>query len=40
MVELRTSHQVILKVTSATWNRLQVGRLWERTADPPRFCWA
>ena len=37
---VRTSHQVILKVTSATWNRLQVGRLWERTADPPRFCWA
>ena len=37
---VRHSGQTILKVTAAIWERLQLGRLWERTADPPRFCWA
>lgn len=37
---VRTSGETILRVTEATWKRLRIGELWDRTADPPRFAWA
>ena len=32
---VRTSGEVILKVTAAVWERLRIARLWERAANPP-----
>lgn len=32
---VRTSGEVILKVSAAVWNRLQISNLWERAANPP-----
>ena len=37
---VRTGGQTILKVTKATWNQLDIPRLWERSRSPPRFTWA
>lgn len=37
---ISTSHRMLLKVTEATFGRLDFRTLWDRTADPPRFCWA
>lgn len=37
---IRTGGDVILKITNATVERLNLRTLWDRTADPPRFCWA
>lgn len=37
---VRTGGRTILKVTQATWNELQIPRLWELSRSPPRFAWA
>jgi len=37
---IRTGGEVILKITEATFERLDLRTLWDRTADPPGFCWA
>ncbi len=37
---VRTSGRIVLKVTAAIWDRLQVEELWARSGDPPRFSWA
>lgn len=37
---VRTGGKTILKVTEATWQRLRLQQLWERSGDPPRFAWA
>jgi hypothetical protein len=37
---VRTSGQVILKVSAAIWDRLHIEELWARSGDPPRFVWA
>lgn len=34
---VRTSGKTILKVTTAVWERLRIGDLWERAANPPAF---
>jgi len=34
---VRTSGQIILKVTAAVWDRLHIEQLWARSGDPPRF---
>lgn len=34
-----TGGKLILEVTEATADRLQIHRLWEATSDPPRFRW-
>lgn len=34
------SHRVTLKITEATFDRLDFQTLWDRVSDPPRFCWA
>jgi len=36
---VRTGHQVILKVTDATFRQLRLDELWMRSASPPRFDW-
>ncbi len=36
---VRTGGRTILKVTQATWNELQIPRLWELSRSPPRFAW-
>lgn len=37
---VRTSGRLILKVTAAIWERLQIEELWARSGDPPPFVWA
>ena len=37
---VKTSGNIILKVTSATWKNLKFDVLWERSGSPPRFVWA
>jgi hypothetical protein len=37
---VRTGGQTVLKVTKATWNQLDIARLWERSQCPPVFTWA
>jgi hypothetical protein len=37
---VRTSGEIVLKVTAAIWDRLQIEELWARSGDPPRFAWA
>ena len=37
---VHTGGRTILKVTQATWNQLDIPRLWERSRSPPRFAWA
>ena len=37
---VRTGGRTILKVTPATWNELQIPKLWELSRAPPRFVWA
>jgi len=37
---VRTSGQILLKVTAPIWDRLQIEELWARSGDPPRFRWA
>lgn len=37
---VRTSGQIILRVTVAAWKHLKVEELWRRSGDPPRFAWA
>lgn len=37
---IRTSGIIILKVTAATWDQLQLDYLWHRSGSPPRFAWA
>ena len=37
---VHTGGRTILKVTQATWNQLDIPRLWERSRSPPRFVWA
>ena len=37
---VRTGGRTILKVTQATWNELQIPKLWELSRAPPRFSWA
>jgi hypothetical protein len=34
---VRTAGRIILKVTSATWNELQLDVLWQRSGSPPQF---
>jgi len=36
---VRTSGEIVLKVTAAIWDRLQIEELWVRSGDPPRFAW-
>jgi len=36
---VRTSGEIILKVTRAVWQRLRIADLWERAANPPPFAW-
>lgn len=33
-------HRVTLKITEATFHRLDFQTLWDRVSDPPRLCWA
>jgi len=35
-----TSGTIILKVTAATWDHLQLDYLWHSSGSPPRFAWA
>jgi hypothetical protein len=37
---VRHSGQVILKISSATWQQLNFSELWEKSKSPPRYCWA
>ena len=37
---VRTGGRRILKVTRATWNELQIPKLWALSRAPPRFAWA
>jgi len=37
---VRTGGRTILKVTQATWNELQIPRLWALSRSPPPFAWA
>jgi len=37
---VRTGGRIILKVTQATWNELQIPKLWALSRSPPRFTWA
>jgi hypothetical protein len=37
---VKKAGKVILKVTSATWNNLQLEVLWGRSGSPPKFAWA
>lgn len=37
---VRTSGQILLKVTAPIWDRLQIEELWARSGDPLRFRWA
>jgi len=37
---VRTGGRTILKVTQATWNELQIPKLWALSRSPPRFTWA
>jgi len=36
---VKTGRQVILKVTEATARRLNIEKLFQQVADPPRFAW-
>lgn len=36
---VRTGGETNLKVSRALCARLRIDELWNRTADPPRFCW-
>jgi hypothetical protein len=36
---IKTGRQVILKVTEATARRLNIEKLFQQVADPPRFAW-
>jgi hypothetical protein len=36
---VKTSGNIIFKVTSATWKNLKFDVLWERSGSPPRFVW-
>jgi hypothetical protein len=36
---VRHAGKIILKVTVATWNQLQIERLWSKSAQPLRFAW-
>lgn len=36
---VRTSGEIMLKVTRAVWERLRIPDLWERAANPPPFAW-
>jgi len=36
---VRTSGKIILKVTTATWNSLDIAYLWHSSGSPPRFAW-
>ena len=31
--------RILLKVTTATWEQLQIRRLWEKSDNPPAFGW-
>jgi len=37
---VRHGGQVILKVTEATYKKLNLAHIWQRSNSPPRFCWA
>ena len=37
---VRHAGQILLKVTTATWEQLQIRRLWEKSGNPPAFGWA
>ena len=37
---VRSGGRRILKVTRATWDELQIPKLWELSRAPPRFAWA
>ena len=36
---VRTSGQIVLKVTVAAWRQLKMEELWQRSGSPPRFAW-
>jgi tRNA U54 and U55 pseudouridine synthase Pus10 len=36
---VKTGRQMVLKVTEATARRLDIERLFQQVADPPRFAW-
>ena len=36
---VRHAGQILLKVTTATWEQLQIRRLWEKSGNPPAFGW-
>ena len=36
---VRKSGRIILKVNTATWNRLNIEHLWHSSGSPPRFAW-
>jgi len=37
---VRHGGQVILKVTEATYKKLNLAHMWQRSNSPPRFRWA
>lgn len=37
---VRKSRIITLKVTAATWSRLDIAYLWHSSGSPPRFAWA
>ena len=37
---VKTTGNIIIKVTSATWKNLKFDVLWERSGSSPRFVWA
>jgi len=37
---VKKAGNIILKVTSATWNSLKFNVLWEKSGSPPHFVWA
>jgi hypothetical protein len=36
---VRTGGQLILKVTAATWEAVQLEELWRRSGSAPRIAW-
>jgi hypothetical protein len=36
---VRHAGRILLKISAATWDQLQIERLWEKSGAPPRFAW-
>lgn len=37
---VRHAGRVVLKITAATFETLNFGRLWQSSASPPKYCWS